>query len=123
MKVKCAKEGDKKLVSYQVSEAPESSEEKEEFLKYFSRNYPQKTVRIVFVLNEIYEMEEGRHNRYIEAAPTSDVLETMINSFGIELKTYNKMIIRQNLWDYFYKNERTFRSFKNRVNRSKYSPK
>ena len=68
-------------------------------------------------------MEEGRHNRYIEAAPTSDVLETMINSFGIELKTYNKMIIRQSLRDYFYKNERTFRSFKNRLDRSKYSPK
>ena len=30
MKVKCAKDGDKKLVSYWVSEAPEYSEEKEE---------------------------------------------------------------------------------------------
>ena len=99
MKVKCAKDGDKKLVSYWVSEAPEYSEEKQEFVKWFSGNYPKKTGRTVFVLNEIYEMEEGLHHHYIEAAPTSDVLGTMINSFGIELKTYNQMIIRQSLWD------------------------
>ena len=99
MKVKCAKDGDKKLVSYWISEAPEYSEEKEEFVKWFSGNYPQKTGRTVFVLNEIYEMAEGLHHHYIEAAPTRDVFETMINSYGIELKTYNQMIIRQSLWD------------------------
>lgn len=99
MKVKCAKDGDNKLLNYYVSEAPEYSDEKDEFLKWFSGQYPIKTGRTVFVLNEIYEMEEGLHNHYIEAAPTSDVLETMINSFDIELKTYNQMIIRQSLWD------------------------
>ena len=99
MKVKCVKDGDKKLVNYYVSEAPEYSDEKEEFGKWFSGKYPQKTGRTVFVLKEICETEEGLHHHYIEAAPTSDVFETMINSYGIELKTYNQMKIRQSLWD------------------------
>ena len=82
-----------KLVNYYVSEAPEYSDKKEAFVKWFSSEYPEKTGRTVFVLNEIYEMAKGLHHHYIEAAPTSDVLETMINSFYIKLKTYNQMII------------------------------
>ena len=46
MKLKCTKDGDKKLVSYWVSEAPEYSEEKEEFVKWFSGNYPKKPVEL-----------------------------------------------------------------------------
>ena len=38
MKVKCAKDGDKKLISYWVSEAPEYSEEKEDSSASISNN-------------------------------------------------------------------------------------
>ena len=42
MKEKCEKEGNKKLILYYVSEAPELSHEKDEFAKWFSSKYPKK---------------------------------------------------------------------------------
>ena len=99
MKEKCEQVGNKKLIIYYVSEAPEYSHKNKQFAKWFSGNYPKKTGRIVFTLNEIYEMEEGLHHHYVESEPFSEATMEMINEWKIELMTYNQMVIRQSLWD------------------------
>ena len=106
MKEKCHKEGDLKLISYYISEAPEyygsnlpsnSSEEKKSFEKWFDGIYPEKTGNIIFTLNEIYESEDGLHHHYIESAPFKEATFSLFETYNIEVRTYNQMNIIQNI--------------------------
>ena len=106
MKEKCHKEGKLKLISYYISEGPEyrgsslpfsSNEEEQGFEKWFDGSYPEKTGNYIFILNEIYESEDGLHHHYIESAPFKDATYELFKNYNIEAKTYNQMNILQSI--------------------------
>ena len=106
MREKCHKEGKLKLISYYISEGPEyfgnslppsSNEDKQEFEKWFDGNYPKKTGNYIFILNEIYESEDGLHHHYIESAPFVESTYELFKNYNIEARQDNHMNILQSI--------------------------
>ena len=101
---KSKKEGVLKLVHYYVSEGPEygkrSPPDFKELDPFFFGEYPEKTGRILFVLNEVYESYAGLEHHYIETGlPAWDVMKTLMKDNDIEFYNFSHIPIRQSLWD------------------------
>ncbi len=99
MREKSHREGEFRLHLYYISEAPEYSHDPEEFNAWFSGKYPKKTGKVVFTLNEIYDTEKGLHHHYIESEQFKESTLSLMQTYDIELRTFNQMDIKMSLWE------------------------
>ena len=98
MKEKCKKDGNLKLIHYYVSEGPEYDNSPQEIAKWMDGIFPIKTGRTIFILNEVYETEDGLHDHYINSKAWIDSFNEILSSFDIEFGHFNQLDIRQSLW-------------------------
>ena len=102
MKEKSHKEGPLKLINYYISESPEWLNDGPYSAgpaPFFEGKFPEKTGRIVFVLHEIYENEDGLHHHYIESKDFAPEFDNMLSTYNIEYKEFNQMKVIQSLWE------------------------
>lgn len=100
MREKSYENGPLKLVQYYISESPEwEGEDNRAPVPFFDGKFPNKTGRTVFVLNEIYENEDGLHHHFMEFKDVMPEFNEMLSTFKIEFQCLNQMKIIQSLWD------------------------
>ena len=102
MKEKSHKEGPLKLINYYISESPEWLNDGPYTAgpaPFFEGKFPEKTGRIVFVLHEIYENEDGLHYHCIESKDFAPEFDNMLSTYNIEFKEFNQMKVIHSLWE------------------------
>tara|TARA_B100000941_G_C28013545_1_gene306489 strand:+ start:220 stop:507 length:288 start_codon:yes stop_codon:yes gene_type:complete len=95
MGIKSHQHGPLKLVHYYTSEGSERVRDDE----FFEGNWPEKTGRAVFTLNEIYDTKEGLHHHYIESDEFLPKFSELMAAHNISLQTFNQLKVIHCLWN------------------------